>query len=81
MGRLPWREDGSVFFARPSTGVFFTWPYVESSLLSLSFLTRATYPAHPIHLDLITLITFDEEYKLWNSTLSSLPQPPATSRS
>jgi hypothetical protein len=26
MGRLPWWEDGSVFFTRHSTGVFFTWP-------------------------------------------------------
>jgi hypothetical protein len=33
MGRLPWREDASVFFARPSAGVFFTWPSLESSLL------------------------------------------------
>jgi hypothetical protein len=48
MGRLPWRKDGSVFFtrtgvffiwlswvlfARLSTGVFFTWSSLESSLL------------------------------------------------
>jgi hypothetical protein len=26
MGRLPWREDGSAFFTRPSTGVFIIWP-------------------------------------------------------
>jgi hypothetical protein len=25
MVRLSWREDGSVFFTRPRTGVFITW--------------------------------------------------------
>jgi len=41
MGRLPWREDWSVFFtwptgfsnARPSIEVFFTWRFLESPLL------------------------------------------------
>jgi len=35
MGRLPWWEDGSVFFTWLSTGVFFTWTSLESSLLDL----------------------------------------------
>jgi len=33
VGRLPWWENGSVFLTRTSTGVFFTWPSLESSSL------------------------------------------------
>jgi hypothetical protein len=40
---------------------------------------RATYPAHLVLIELITLIIFGEAYRLWNSSLRSLLQPPATS--
>jgi len=33
MGRLPWREDGSAFFTDACTGVFFSWPSLESPSL------------------------------------------------
>jgi hypothetical protein len=31
MGRLSWREDGSIFSTRPITGVFFAQPTLQSS--------------------------------------------------
>jgi hypothetical protein len=46
--------------------------YTDSSSPTL----RATCHVHPILLNLIILITFQEEYKLWSFLSSSFPQPP-----
>jgi hypothetical protein len=40
---------------------------------------RATYPAHLIHLDVVTQITFDEECTLRSSSVSIFLHPPITS--
>jgi len=58
------------------------FPSRFSTKISYTFLIapiRATYLAHLILLELITLIIFGEAYKLRRSSLCSLLQPPVTS--
>jgi hypothetical protein len=43
----------------------------------ISYAYYMPVPSYP--LDLITLVTFSEVYKLWSSSLCSVLQPPATS--
>jgi hypothetical protein len=42
-------------------------------------LIRATCPAHPSLLHLVTVLILSKEYKLWSSSLCSFLQPPVTS--
>jgi len=63
---------GLILFLFPSefpTKIFYTF---------LSSFKRATYPASRILLDLLTLITFGELYKLWSPSICSLLQPSDT---
>jgi hypothetical protein len=53
-----------LFISRFPTNILYT--FILSPI-------RATYPAHLILFDLIILIMFGEEYKLWNSSLMQFP--------
>jgi hypothetical protein len=60
------------FKSRSSVWFFFPSNFPTKTLYACLFSPRcASYSAHPIPLDFFILIIFGEEYKLWNSSLSS----------
>jgi hypothetical protein len=60
----------------------FSSGFLIKSLHALPFPhMRATRRVHIILLDIIIIITFDEEYKLWSSPLCNFLQPSTISRS
>jgi hypothetical protein len=62
-----------------SSGLFPSCFHTKLLYECLIFPMRITCAVRVILLDFMTLIIFDELYKLWSSSLCSLLQPPATS--